>query len=60
MEAAETLCMVFILPEEHTFRRKYRGNRPFKKSHFIGFDNKICIFKDLLNTVKCIFLKIHY
>ena len=35
VEAAETLCMVCLPPEEHMFRKKYSGNRPFKKSHFI-------------------------
>ena len=35
IEAAETLCTVCIPPEEHIFRKKYLGNRPFKRSHFI-------------------------
>ena len=35
MEAAETLYMVCLPPEEHIFRKKYLGNRPFKKSHFV-------------------------
>ena len=35
IEAVETLCMVCLPPEEHIFRTKYLGNRPFKKSHFI-------------------------
>ena len=33
--SAETLCMVCIPPEEHIFRKKYLGNRPFKESHFV-------------------------
>ena len=33
-EAAEILCMVFIPPEEHIFRKTYRGNRPYRRSHF--------------------------
>ena len=35
IEADETLCMVCLPPEEHIFRKKYLGNRPFKKSHFV-------------------------
>ena len=35
IEAAETLCMVWLPLEEHIFRKKYLGNRPFKKSHFV-------------------------
>ena len=35
IEAAETLCMVCLPPEEHIFRKKYLRNRPFKKSHFV-------------------------
>ena len=35
-EAAETLCMVCLPPEEHiSSEEKYLGNRPFKKSHFV-------------------------
>ena len=52
MEAAETLCMVCVSPEELIFRKKYLGNRPFEKSHFIRFDHQICIFTDLRKTVK--------
>ena len=33
--AAETLCMVCLPPEGHIFIKKYLGNRPFKKSHFV-------------------------
>ena len=33
IEAANILCMV--VPEGHIFRKKYLGNRPFKKSHFV-------------------------
>ena len=36
IEAAETLCMVCVPPEEHIFGKKYLGNRPFKKSDFIS------------------------
>ena len=35
IEAAETWCKVCLPPEEHIFRKKYLGNRPFKKSHFV-------------------------
>ena len=35
IEAAETLCMVCLPPEEHIFRKKHLGNRPFKKSYFV-------------------------
>ena len=35
IEAAETSCMVCLPPEKHFFRKKYLGNRPFKKSNFI-------------------------
>ena len=33
--AAEILCMVRLPPEEPIFRKKYLGNPPFKKSHFV-------------------------
>ena len=52
MKAAETLCMVFALPEEHIFRKQYRGNRPFKKSHFIRFSLLNLHFYVSLKTVK--------
>ena len=35
IEAAETLCMVCLPPEEHIFRKTYLGNWSFKKSHFV-------------------------
>ena len=35
IKAAETLCMVCVSSEEHFFQKKYLGNRPFKKLHFI-------------------------
>ena len=35
IEAAETFCMACVPSEEHILRKKYLGNRPFKKSHFI-------------------------
>ena len=35
IEAAGTLCMICLPPEEHIFRKKYLGNRPFKKLHFV-------------------------
>ena len=35
IEAAETLCMICLPPEEHIFRKKYLGNRACKKSHFV-------------------------
>ena len=35
IEAAETLCMACVPPEQHVFRKKYLGNRSFKRSHFI-------------------------
>ena len=35
IEAAENLCIVCSQPEEHIFRKKYLGNRPFKKSHSV-------------------------
>ena len=55
-KAAETLCMVFSPPEEHIFRKKYLGSRPFKNPHFVRFDHhQICIFTDLLKTVKSFF-----
>ena len=35
MKAAETLCIVCLPPEERISLKKYLGNRPSKKSHFI-------------------------
>ena len=35
IEAAKTLYMVCLPPEEHIFRKELLGNRPFKKSHFV-------------------------
>ena len=36
IEAAETLCMVCLPPEEHIFIKNYLGNRPFRKSYFVS------------------------
>ena len=47
IEAAETLCMVCLPPEEHIFRRKFLGNRLSKK---------IIFYKGL--TIKFAFLRI--
>ena len=45
VEATETFCMVFVPPEKHIFRKKYRGNRP-SKSHILKvFDHQICILQ---------------
>ena len=35
MKAAETLCIVCLPPEKHISSKKYLGNGPSKKSHFI-------------------------
>ena len=35
MKAAETLRIVCFPPEKHISSKKYLGNRPSKKSHFI-------------------------
>ena len=44
IEAAGTLCMVCLPPEEHTFRKKYWGNQ------------KVTFCKGL--TIKSVFLRI--
>ena len=36
IEVAETLRVVCLPPDEHIFRKKYFGDRPFKKSHSIS------------------------
>ena len=42
IEAAETLCMICVSPEEHIFRKNYLGNRPFKQITFYkGFTGKL-------------------
>ena len=35
MKAAESLCIVCLPLEKHISWKKYLGNRPSKKSHFI-------------------------
>ena len=35
LDAAETLCMVYLPPEEHFSEKNIWGNQPFKKSHFV-------------------------
>ena len=35
MKAVETLCIVCLPPDKHISWKKYLGNRPSKKSHFI-------------------------
>ena len=47
IEAAETLCMVFVPPEEHIFREKIFGKSTFKKVTF---------YRGL--TIKFVFLRI--
>ena len=46
-EAAETLRVACLPPGEHIFRKKYLGNRSFKKSHFV-----------MGLTIKFVFLRI--
>ena len=53
IEAAETLCMLCLPPEKHILRKKYLGVTDPSESHILQeFDHQICIFTDLLKTVK--------
>ena len=53
IEAAETLCMVCVLPEEHIFRKKNTWVIDLSKDHILqGFDHQICIFTNLSKTVR--------
>ena len=60
IEAVKTLCVVCLPPEEHIFRKKYLGNRPFEKSHFVRVCPSDLNFYRFFKTTKWFFLKIHH
>ena len=56
IEAAQTLCMICLPPEEHIFRKKYLGNRSFKKSHFVRASESNLYFYGSFKNCKMKFL----
>ena len=61
IEAAETLCMVCLPPDEDIFRKKYLSNRPFKKSHFVRvWPSNLYFYRFFKNCNKNEYLKIYH